>query len=107
MVQNYGFLFLFIAFFFWLSKHFCFAADSWSDWEVCNSGFFYNFAHLIRMTKASNNERVLNIKNQTEAQGAAFFFKQWGTWGADGIKRNKHKNGKLIEGKALQAMPVV
>ena len=51
-------------------------------------------------------ERVLNIKRQTEAQGAAFFFKQWGTWGADGVKRNKHKNGKMIEGKVVQAMPV-
>ena len=51
-------------------------------------------------------EWVLNIKRQTEAQGAAFFFKQWGTWGADGVKRNKHKNGKMIEGKVLQAMPM-
>ena len=51
-------------------------------------------------------EWVLNIKRQTEAQGAAFFFKQWGTWGVDGVKRNKHKNGKMIEGKVLQAMPL-
>ena len=51
-------------------------------------------------------EWVLNIKRQTEAQEAAFFFKQWGTWGADGVKRNKHKNGKMIGGKVLQAMPV-
>ena len=48
---------------------------------------------------------VLNIKRQTDAQGAAFFFKQWGTWGSDGIKRNKHKNGKLLGGEILQAMP--
>lgn len=51
-------------------------------------------------------EWVLNIKRQTDAQGAAFFFKQWGTWGDDGIKRNKHKNGKLINGKVFQAMPL-
>lgn len=50
-------------------------------------------------------EWVLNIKRQTDAQGAAFFFKQWGTWGGDGIKRDKHKNGKLINGKVYQAMP--
>lgn len=48
---------------------------------------------------------VLSIKEQTEKQGSAFFFKQWGTWGSDGIKRNKHKNGKLINGKVFQAMP--
>jgi protein gp37 len=51
-------------------------------------------------------EWVLSIMRQTKEQGAAFFFKQWGTWGSDGIKRNKHKNGKLIEGKVFQAMPV-
>jgi protein gp37 len=50
-------------------------------------------------------EWVLSIKEQTEQQGSAFFFKQWGTWGADGIKRNKHKNGKLINGKIYQEMP--
>ena len=51
-------------------------------------------------------EWALNIQQQTEAHGAAFFFKQWGTWGSDGVKRNKHKNGKLIDGKVYQAMPV-
>lgn len=50
-------------------------------------------------------EWVLSIKEQTEQQGSVFFFKQWGTWGADGIKRNKHKNGKLINGKIYQEMP--
>ena len=48
---------------------------------------------------------VLNIKEQVEAQGAAFFFKQWGTWGSDGVKRNKKENGKLLEGKVIQEMP--
>ena len=44
-------------------------------------------------------EWVVNIKQQVEQQEAAFFFKQWGTWGSDGIKRNKHANGKLLMGK--------
>jgi len=30
---------------------------------------------------------VLNIRKQCDKQDVAFFFKQWGTWGADGIKR--------------------
>ena len=51
-------------------------------------------------------EWVINIMRQSDEQGAAFFFKQWGTWGSDGIKRSKHKNGKLIEGRVVQAMPV-
>lgn len=48
---------------------------------------------------------VLNIKEQVEFQNAKFFFKQWGTWGSDGIKRNKHANGKLLNGKVIQEMP--
>ncbi len=48
---------------------------------------------------------ILSIKEQTEKQGSAFFFKQWGTWGSDGIKRNKKANGKLINGKVYQEMP--
>ena len=50
-------------------------------------------------------EWALNIQQQTEAHGAAFFFKQWGTWGSDGIKRNKHANGKVLDGKVVQQMP--
>ncbi|MBN1463366.1 MAG: phage Gp37/Gp68 family protein [Paludibacteraceae bacterium] len=50
---------------------------------------------------------VLNIKNQCEKQNVAFFFKQWGTWGADGEKRSKKANGKLLEGKIYQAKPEI
>lgn len=50
-------------------------------------------------------EWVLNIREQVERQGSHFFFKQWGTWGADGIKRNKHANGKLLNGEVVQEMP--
>ena len=50
-------------------------------------------------------EWVMDIKRQCEKQNSAFFFKQWGTWGSDGIKRNKHANGKLLEGKVIQEMP--
>ena len=50
-------------------------------------------------------EWVQSIKVQTEKQGSAFFFKQWGTWGSDGIKRNKKANGKLLDGKIVQATP--
>lgn len=50
-------------------------------------------------------EWVLNIEEQCRIQGAAFFFKQWGTWGADGIKRNKKENGKLLCGHVKQEYP--
>ena len=48
---------------------------------------------------------VINIKNQCVKKDIAFFFKQWGTWGQDGIKRNKHANGKLLQGEIIQQMP--
>jgi len=52
-------------------------------------------------------EWVLSIMKQTNEQEAAFFFKQWGTWGSDGIKRNKKLNGKKLNGKIYQTMPII
>ena len=34
---------------------------------------------------------VLNIQKQCEEQGVAFFFKQWGTWGAMALSAIKKK----------------
>ena len=48
---------------------------------------------------------IIRIKDQCEQHHIAFFFKQWGTWGQDGIKRNKHANGKLLQGEIIQKMP--
>lgn len=50
-------------------------------------------------------EWVRSILNQADDQKVAFFFKQWGTWGADGVKRNKKANGKALDGKIIQMMP--
>lgn len=50
-------------------------------------------------------EWVRSILQQTEEQGTAFFFKQWGTWGSDGVKRNKKANGKALDGQIIQMMP--
>lgn len=47
---------------------------------------------------------VLNIMRQCEEQNVAFFFKQWGTWGEDGVKRNKKANGCTIDGKTYQTI---
>ena len=48
---------------------------------------------------------VLNIKAQCASKDIAFFFKQWGTWGADKVKRNKKLNGKILEGQVWQQYP--
>ena len=50
-------------------------------------------------------EWALNIKRQCEEQGAAFFFKQWGGWGADGRKRAKKRNGRMLEGRTWDGVP--
>jgi len=50
-------------------------------------------------------EWILNIKDQCEAQEAAFFFKQWGGWGVDGKKRGKKQNGRLLNGRTWDAVP--
>ena len=52
-----------------------------------------------------SNPPTYSIHEQTEEQDAAFFLKQWGAWGSDGVKRNKKANGKLIMGKVYQTMP--
>lgn len=51
-------------------------------------------------------EWVLNIKRQADANNIPFFFKQWGTWSKDGIRGSKKVNGKLLQGKVIQNMPM-
>ena len=50
-------------------------------------------------------EWVESIQEQCEQNGVAFFFKQWGGWGADGKKRAKKNNGRIFAGKTWDAMP--
>jgi len=54
-----------------------------------------------------HKEWVENIKEQCEKEGIPFFFKQWGTWGEDKIKRNKKINGKELDGKVWQQYPSI
>lgn len=50
-------------------------------------------------------EWVANVQHQSEQAGAAFFFKQWGGWGADGVKRHKKANGRVLKGRTWDAYP--
>lgn len=47
------------------------------------------------------------VRRQCEVQGSAFFFKQWGGWGADGVKRHKKANGRLLHGRTWDELPKV
>ncbi|MDI1302496.1 MAG: phage Gp37/Gp68 family protein [bacterium] len=51
-------------------------------------------------------EWVENIRLQCEKRDVAFFFKQWGRWGADGVKRSKKANGRLLHGKVWNNIPL-
>lgn len=48
---------------------------------------------------------VLDLKRQCEVQSAQFFFKQWGGWGADGKRRSKKANGRMLRGQTWDQMP--
>lgn len=48
---------------------------------------------------------VESIQKQCEGQNIPFFFKQWGTWGADGIRRSKKANGRLFNDRIWNEMP--
>lgn len=50
-------------------------------------------------------EWVEDIQNQCKVQKVQFFFKQWGGWGADGKKRSKKANGRMLDGRTWDAMP--
>lgn len=50
-------------------------------------------------------EWVVNVQRQAEHFGSAFFFKQWGGWGADGVKRNKKSNGRELDGRIWNNYP--
>jgi len=52
-------------------------------------------------------EWVDGIKRQCDVAGSAFFFKQWGAWGADGQKRSKGANGRCYRGREWDEMPAL
>lgn len=50
-------------------------------------------------------EWAVDIQKQCDEQNVHFFFKQWGTWGADGLKRNKKANGRILLGQEWNNEP--
>ncbi|MBE2245320.1 MAG: phage Gp37/Gp68 family protein [Burkholderiaceae bacterium] len=46
------------------------------------------------------------VRTQAVAQGVAFFFKQWGAWGADGVRRDKKRNGRELAGRRWDEFPI-
>lgn len=54
-----------------------------------------------------NKSWVENIRLQCKKYNVAFFFKQWGGWGVDGIKRAKKENGRILDGRTWDEMPAL
>jgi len=58
-----------------------------------------------RKARPIKEEWISSIKRQADARRVAFFFKQWGAWGPDGLKRSKSANGRKLRGRVWDAMP--
>ncbi|MCB0566196.1 MAG: phage Gp37/Gp68 family protein [Phaeodactylibacter sp.] len=52
-------------------------------------------------------EWALNVQEQCTRQNVAFFFKQWGAWGEDGVKRSKKANGRIFLGREWNEEPIL
>jgi protein gp37 len=52
-------------------------------------------------------EWIDQIHRQCLKYNAAFFFKQWGTWGKDNQKRSKKANGREYKGRTWDEMPSI
>ena len=50
-------------------------------------------------------EWIDEIHETCRRHKTAFFFKQWGTWGADNTKRSKKANGREYRGQTWDEMP--
>lgn len=68
------------------------------DWVIVGG----ESGHGARRMKES---WALNVKRQCDEQGVRFFFKQWGAFGVDGIRRDKKANGRDLLGRTWDAMP--
>lgn len=52
------------------------------------------------------SEWAESIQRQCDAADVSFFFKQWGAFGEDGVRRSKKANGRVLAGREWDGMPV-
>lgn len=50
---------------------------------------------------------ALKLRDQCLRAGIDFFFKQWGSWGQDGVKRAKSANGRELQGEVWDMIPAI
>ena len=59
------------------------------------------------MARPMAPEWTESVRVQCQVQEVAFFFRQWGGWGAGGQRRAKAGNGRLLNGRTWDEMPAV
>lgn len=52
-------------------------------------------------------EWARRVRDECVGQKVPFFFKQWGAHGADGIKRPKHANGRILDKRTWNELPLL
>lgn len=70
------------------------------DWVICGG-------ESGQQARPVCKEWVFRLKSDCDKADVPFFFKQWGTWGEDGVKRNVKENGCLIDGREYKAWPKI
>ena len=70
------------------------------DWVICGG-------ESGPKARPIDPDWVHRLRNTCSKDGVPFFFKQWGTWGPDGVKRNKKANGSLLDGEIVQEWPKI
>jgi protein gp37 len=60
----------------------------------------------LKARSGMTEQIISKIQVACERDGAAFFFKQWGAYGADGVKQSKAANGRLLKNRTWDLMPV-
>ena len=68
------------------------------DWVICGG----ESGVRARRTPV---EWFRSIRDRCIENETAFFFKQWGAWGEDGIKRSKYENGSVLDGQTWKQYP--
>jgi protein gp37 len=48
---------------------------------------------------------ALAVRDRCRVAGVAFFFKQWGAWGPDGVRRDQKANGRQLAGRLWDERP--
>lgn len=47
-----------------------------------------------------------SVRDQCQARGVAFFFKQWGAHDEQGVRRAKKVNGRMLDGRVWDQLPI-